>query len=165
MTLWLWPFDLEQLSYMAGHATNPATKFKDPMTIRSWVRCYNISRWLPLKCVCGHCACAESRDLWVEGQKQLHFWNPRPRFSYSLYNFYWATTMIKGRLLSIRPMLKPFSGERIKSRQNGAQNVGFGGNGGLSLWYWFRDPQKALACEEPRRLTYYASKSVRASRL
>jgi len=36
------------------------------------------------KCVRGHCACAESRDPWVGGQKQLHFWNPRPWFVYSL---------------------------------------------------------------------------------
>ena len=50
-------------------------------------------------CVRGNCACAESRDAWVGGQKRLHFWNPRPRFAYSLYNFYWATTTIKGRLL------------------------------------------------------------------
>ena len=52
------------------------------------------------KCVRGHCACAESRDPWVGGQKQLHIWNTRPRFAYSLYNSYWATTTIKGRLLS-----------------------------------------------------------------
>jgi len=38
------------------------------------------------KCARGHCACAESRDPWVGGQKWLHFWNPRPRFAYSLYN-------------------------------------------------------------------------------
>ena len=34
------------------------------------------------------------------GSKRLHIWNPRPRFAYSLYNFSWATTTIKGRLLS-----------------------------------------------------------------
>jgi len=28
---------------------------------------------------------------------------------------------------------------------------------------WFRDPQKALRCAEPRRLTYFVSKSVRLS--
>ena len=39
------------------------------------------------KFVRGHCACAESRDPWVWGQKQLHFWNPRPRFAYLLCNF------------------------------------------------------------------------------
>ena len=45
----LWPFDVEQLSYMAGHVANPATKFEDPLTIRSWVTSYNGSHWLPLK--------------------------------------------------------------------------------------------------------------------
>jgi len=44
-----WPFDLEQLLCMAGHVTNRATKFEDPMPIRSWVMSYNVSRWLPLK--------------------------------------------------------------------------------------------------------------------
>jgi len=39
------------------------------------------------KCVPGHCACAESRDLRIGDQKQVHFWNPWPRFAYSLYNF------------------------------------------------------------------------------
>jgi len=43
------PFGLEQLSYMAGHVINPATKFEDPTTIRSWVTNYNGSSWLPLK--------------------------------------------------------------------------------------------------------------------
>jgi len=52
------------------------------------------------ECVRGHCACTESRDPWVGGPKQLHFWNDRPRFAYSLYNFFWATTTIKGLLLS-----------------------------------------------------------------
>ena len=42
--------------------TNPDTKFEDATIIRSWVTSYNGSRWLLLKCVCGHCACAESRD-------------------------------------------------------------------------------------------------------
>jgi len=48
----------------------------------------------------------------------------------SLYNFYWAPTTIEGRLLSSRPVLKPFSGEKSASRRNGAQNGGiffFGG--------------------------------------
>jgi len=36
------------------------------------------------KWVRGHYACAESRDPWVGGEKRLHFWNPRPRFAYSL---------------------------------------------------------------------------------
>jgi len=74
---WPWPFDLEQVLCMA----DLATKYEDPTPIRSWVTSYNVFQW-------------------VGGQKQLHIWNPRPRFAYSLYNFYWATTTIKGRLLS-----------------------------------------------------------------
>ena len=46
------------------------------------------------KCVHGHCACAESRDPWVGGENRLHFWNPRPRFAYSLYNFGGSTMNI-----------------------------------------------------------------------
>jgi len=45
----LWSFDLDQLSYMAGYVTNTATKFEDPMTIRSWVTSYNGSHWLALE--------------------------------------------------------------------------------------------------------------------
>ena len=33
----LWPFDLGQWSYMAGHMVNPSTKFEAPMAICSWV--------------------------------------------------------------------------------------------------------------------------------
>ena len=47
--------------------------------------------------------------------------------SYSLCNFYWATTTIKGRLLSSRPMLKPFSGEKICPVEIGPKNGGFWG--------------------------------------
>ena len=66
---------------------------------------------------------------WPEsrGQKQLHFWNPRPWFAYSLYNFYWATTTIKGRLLSSRPMLSRFRAKNSMSRRNGAQKWRFWG--------------------------------------
>jgi len=46
------------------------------------------------KCVPGHCTCAESRDPWVLGEKRLHFWNLRPRFAYSLYNFGGSTMNI-----------------------------------------------------------------------
>ena len=42
---------------------------------------------------------------------------------------------------------------------------GFRENGGRNLRFWFRDPQKALAYAEPRRLTYFASKLLHASRL
>ena len=45
----LWPFELEQLTYMAGCVNNLASQFEDPMPIRSWVVSYNVSRWLSLK--------------------------------------------------------------------------------------------------------------------
>ena len=84
------PFDLEQLSYMAGHVTNPATKFENPTTIRSWITTLRVIT-VPIdhhwKCERGHIACTESRDPWAGVQKQLHFWNPWPRFAYSLCNF------------------------------------------------------------------------------
>jgi len=69
----------------------------------------------------------------LQGVKNnLHIWNPRPRFAYSLSNFYWATTTIKGRLLSSRPMLKPFSGEKIPSPvEMWAQNGSFLGKMGV----------------------------------
>jgi len=160
-------FDLEQLSHTAGHVINPATEFEDATTIRSCVTNYNVSHCLPLKMRKRHCACAESRDLCVEGQKQLHFWNPRPWFAYSLCNFYWAMTTIKGSLLSSRSMLKPFLDEKnSKSRRNVAHAWRFfWENGGGNVSFWVCDPQKSLPCAEPRRLTYFASKSVHASRL
>ena len=72
-------------------------------------------------------------------------------------------TTIMGRLLSSRPMLKPYSGEKILSPvKMGPKMAVLGENGGPNLRYSFWDPQKALPGAEPRRLTYFASKSVRA---
>jgi len=51
--------------------------------------------------------------LWVGGQKQLLFWNSRPRFAYSLYKFYCAPTTIKCRLLSSRPMFPSKWGSKM----------------------------------------------------
>jgi len=94
------------------------------------------------KCVRGHCACAESREPWVGGQTQLHIWIPRPRFAYSLYNFYWATTTAKGRLLSSRPMLKPFSGEKIVPSK-WSQKCRFWGKMGVeTLDFGFATPKR-----------------------
>ena len=90
----LWLFDLEQLQFMAGHVTNLDTKFEDPMRIRSWFMSHNVSVGYPWECVRGHCACAESRDPWVGAQKQLHFWNPRLWFAYSLCNFGGSTMKV-----------------------------------------------------------------------
>jgi len=70
--------------YMASHVTNLATKYEDPTPISSWFISHNVSIGYHWECVRVPCACAELRDRWVGGQKQLHFWNPRPWFAYSL---------------------------------------------------------------------------------
>jgi len=43
VTLWPWPFDFGQWSYMAGHVVNPSTNFEDLVAIRSWVMCSDVS--------------------------------------------------------------------------------------------------------------------------
>ena len=93
-------FEVQYGKSMAGHVTHLATKLEDPTPIRSWFMSYNVSHWLALKMRTRPLRMC--RNTWPvnRGQKQLHIWNPRPRFAYSLCNFYWATTTIKGRLLS-----------------------------------------------------------------
>jgi len=59
--------------------------------------------------------------------------------------------------------IKAVFGRKKSSVEIGPKNDGFGVNRGLRLRYWFCNPQKALRSAEPRRLTYFASKSVRAS--
>ena len=89
----VWPTDLESIPH-ASTATTLVLKPLRRSVLELWVITFPIGyHW---KCVRCHCACAKSRDPCVGGQKQLHFWNPRPRFAYSLCNFYWATTTIKG---------------------------------------------------------------------
>jgi len=92
----LWPFGLEQLKYMAWRVTWPTF----PPSLKTLhLSVYELRvitlpivyRW---NCVRGHCACAESRDPKVGGQKLLHFWNPRPRFAYSPCNFGGSTMKI-----------------------------------------------------------------------
>jgi len=149
---WLWPWPLTLNSCRTWRVTWPTL----PPSLKTLclsvleLRVITFPVGYHWKCIRGHCACAESRDPLVGGQKQLYFWNPRPRFAYSLYNFYWAPTTIRGCLIQVPSKWGP------KWRF-------FGENGGPNLRYWFHDPQKALPCTEPRRLTYFASKSVRVS--
>jgi len=63
----------------------PSLKTQHLSVIDLWVITFPVGyHW---ECVRGHCARAESRDSWVGGQKQLHFWNPRPWLAYSLCTF------------------------------------------------------------------------------
>jgi len=98
------------------------------------------------------CTCVKSRDLlkvpemsYCSRSRRRRFTalDLEPRFAYSLYNFYRATMTIEGRLLSSRPMLKPFSAEKILSPVKiGPKNGVFWENGGPNLRYWFRDPKR-----------------------
>jgi len=89
-----WPFDLEQLSFMASHVTNLGTEYKDFMPIRSWVTSYNDSYWLPLK--------IRTRPLRMRGitwpvsrgWKTITFLESATPICFSLYNFGGSTMNI-----------------------------------------------------------------------
>jgi len=69
---------------------------------------------------------------------------------------------INDRLYST--MLKASSSENFKvPSKTGAKMAVFGAKRGVKLNFWFCDSQKAHPCAEPRLLTYFASKFVRAS--
>jgi len=65
---------------------------------------------------------AEFGDLMDNGDRvkicrqKFHIWNRRPRFAYSLCNFYGATMMIKGSLLLIAPIVKHFRSKKNLGR-------------------------------------------------
>ena len=90
----LCPFNLDQLVIHGGSRDQLATKFEDPTPIRSWVMSYNFSRWLSMK--------MRTRPLRMRritwpvsrGSQQLHFWNARRRFAYSLCSFGGSTMKI-----------------------------------------------------------------------
>ena len=73
------------------------------------------------------CACTMSRDRVVGGHPKPHVWNQRPQFAYSLYNFYGATTTIKGSLHGSTRIVKRLSVEV----PNRAQKWRFFGNFGV----------------------------------
>ena len=83
----VWPFDLEQLLCMAGHVPNIATKFEDRTPVSSWFMSHDVSRWLPLRMRTRPLRMRRITWQVSRGQKQLHFWNPRPWFAYSLCIF------------------------------------------------------------------------------
>ena len=113
VTLWPWP-----LTLVSGHACRvtwsippPSLKILRLSVLELWVLTSPIGyHW---QCVCSHCACTVSRELFVGGKFFPHIWNPWPQFAYSLYKFYGATMTFKGRLLLAPPMLKLFFGWKI----------------------------------------------------
>ena len=70
----------------------PSMKILRLSVLQLWVITFPVGyHW---KSVRDHCACAESYDPWVGVQKQLHFWNARPRFAYSLINYGGSTMKV-----------------------------------------------------------------------
>jgi len=70
----------------------PSMKTLRVSVLELWVMTFPVGYYW--KCVHGHCACDESRDPWVGGQKQLHFRNALPWFAYSLCNFGGSTMKV-----------------------------------------------------------------------
>ena len=89
------------------------------------------------------------------GKNSPHFWNPWPRFAYSLYNFYAATMTIKGSLYLSIPMLKRLSIAKNQSKSVPEMAV-FRKFKGPNIKCSHRDPQKGLPYPERRHLTYFA---------
>ena len=54
-----------------------------------------------------------SRDRVVGVHPKPHIWNQRPQFAYTLYNFYVATTTIKGSLHASTPHCKAVFGRKF----------------------------------------------------
>jgi len=80
------------------------------------------------------------------GSSEPHIWNQRPQFAYSLYNFYGATTTIKGSLHASTPIVKRFS---VKI---GPKMAVFRELRGANIKFLSTSPEEAHPCAEPRRL-------------
>jgi len=73
-----------------------------------------------------------------ESKAITFFLNPRPQVAYSLYNFYWATTTIKSRLLSSRFRAKKI----LNPLETGPKNGGLGKMGVQTLDIGFATPKR-----------------------
>jgi len=92
-----------------------------------------------------YCACAVSRDLCIGGPPKPHvtiFW---PRIVYSLYNFYGATTTIKGSFILEHPHVKAIFGRKKKSSKSVPKIAFFQKFKGLNINCGHRDPQKCTS--------------------
>ena len=100
------------------------------------------------------CACAVSRDRVVGGHPKPHIWNQHSQFAYSLYNFYGATTTIKGSLHGNTPIVNLFSVENFLTPESGLKMAVFWELRGVNVKFLSSNPEKAHARAELRRLTY-----------
>ena len=106
-------------------------------------------------------ACLVSRDLKVQGQKQLHIWNPRPQFGFSLWHFYGAMMKNTGCLL-MRLLTLRWNQAKIVSKSHPKMS-NFGGFWSLGVRGYKKLrflQQKAHLYVDPRRLRHSAWKLV-----
>jgi len=89
------------------------------------------------------------------GSSETHIWNQRPQFACSVYNFYGATTTIRGSLHGSTPFKAVFGRKFVKI---GPKMAGFRELRGVNVKVLFSNPEKAHPCAEPRCLSYYAWK-------
>ena len=85
------------------------------------------------------------------GSSKTTYLESATKFAYSLYNFYGATTTIKGSLHGSTHIVKLFSVDK-----RGSKNGGFSRITECMLIFLFSNGEKAHRCAEPRPLTYYA---------
>ena len=97
------------------------------------------------------------------GRRWPHIWITWPQLAYSLYNFHWATMMIKGSLQVNIPIVKAFLTPNFVKPKIGEKFSLFGGKWSRNVKFCFRDPQKAHPCAKPRHLTYWSWKSMQGS--
>jgi len=84
------------------------------------------------------------RDLVVGGHPKSHIWNQRSQFAYSLYNFYGATTTIKGSLHGSTPIVKRFSAENFVPSKAGPKMAVFRELRGLNVKFLFSNPKRHI---------------------
>jgi len=112
--LWPWPFTFWPWSVVihGGYVFNPSTMFEDIWlsVLELWAVTSPIGYlW---QCICSHCACAISRNLWVWGKFSPHIWNLWPAIC--LFTIQLGVTMsFKGCLLLASLMLKLFSADNF----------------------------------------------------
>jgi len=138
----LWPFDLESGSCTMLLTSDPHTNVYYAMTIGYWV---TITEYLITFPLSETVTCTVSHDLCIGGPPEPHvtiFW---PRIIYSLYNFYGATTTIKGSFILENPRVKAiFSRKKNCPVKIGPKMAVFRKFEGLNIKYSHRGPQKAL---------------------
>jgi len=91
----------------------------------------------------------------------VHIWISHPHIAYSLWHFCWVPMKNKGCLLVRPPMLNAKSSKNFRPDQNWANFGGFGGLGVRGFKKLRFLPKKARSCVNPRRLSHFASKSVK----